>query len=54
MIIEEAKNKGCYKLIAQSRYGNKAHGLYEKIGFEDHGKNFRMNLHESKSEYLDK
>jgi GNAT superfamily N-acetyltransferase len=49
MIINEAKNRGCYKLIAQSRYGKpKVHGLYEKLGFNDHGKNFRMNFIDSK------
>lgn len=42
-VIEEAKRRGCYKLLAQSRYGREAvHKLYEKIGFKDHGKNFRM------------
>jgi GNAT superfamily N-acetyltransferase len=45
MIIEEAKNKNCYKLIAQCRYGKeKVHELYKKLGFNDHGKNFRMDL----------
>lgn len=44
-VIAEAKRLGCYKLIGQSRYGReKVHELYQKLGFEDHGKNFRMNL----------
>lgn len=42
-VIEKAKTVGCYKLITQSRYGKDAvHSLYEKLGFQDHGKNFRI------------
>ena len=44
-IIEEAKRENCYKLIGPSRYGKPAvHALYEKIGFKDHGKEFRIDL----------
>ena len=44
-VIEEAKRLNCYKLIGTSRYGNPAvHALYEKIGFKDHGKEFRIDL----------
>ena len=44
-IIEEAKKQGCYKLLATSRYSReKVHELYLKIGFQDYGKEFRMNL----------
>lgn len=44
-VIEEARNKGCYKLICTSRYSNeKVHELYKKFGFKDHGMEFRMNL----------
>lgn len=44
-VIEGAKEYGCYKLLAQSRYGKeKVHKLYEGFGFTDHGKNFRMNF----------
>ena len=44
-VIEEAKARGCYKLIGQSRYGReKVHALYERLGFVDHGKNFRMDF----------
>lgn len=47
-IIEKAKELGCYKLIAQSRHGKEGvHALYEKYGFRDHGKNFRMDLIDS-------
>ncbi|MFA6171496.1 MAG: GNAT family N-acetyltransferase [Patescibacteria group bacterium] len=42
-VIETAKEKKCYKLFATSRYDRpKVHVLYEKIGFKDWGKNFRM------------
>jgi len=44
-VIDEAKKHGCRKLIAQSRYGkNGIHLLYERLGFTDHGKNFRMDF----------
>lgn len=44
-VIEEAKKRRCTKLIAQSRYGKTAvHALYEKLGFKDHGKNFRIDF----------
>jgi GNAT superfamily N-acetyltransferase len=44
-LIEEAKKRGCYKLIGQSRHGKDGlHAFYEKVGFRDHGKNFRMDL----------
>tara|TARA_Y100000034_G_scaffold136068_2_gene210598 strand:+ start:1597 stop:1920 length:324 start_codon:yes stop_codon:yes gene_type:complete len=44
-IIELAKENKCYKLIATSRYPReKVHKLYLKLGFEDWGKEFRINL----------
>lgn len=44
-IIQEAKRANCYKLIGTSRYENSvAQTLYEKIGFQDHGKEFRIDL----------
>ncbi len=44
-IIEEARKQGCYKLIATSRHKRiNIHKLYERFGFQDHGKEFRMNL----------
>jgi len=44
-VIEEAKARGCYKLIGQSRYGrDAAHAMYENIGFKNHGYNFRMDF----------
>ncbi|MEK6809216.1 MAG: GNAT family N-acetyltransferase [Nanoarchaeota archaeon] len=42
-LIEEAKKRGCYKLICTSRFSNeRAHHLYEKLGFKKHGDEFRM------------
>ena len=42
-IIEEARKRGCYKLICTSRFSNeKAHHLYEKLGFKKHGNEFRI------------
>jgi len=43
--IEVAKEKGCYKLIGQSRhFKQKVHDFYLKLGFKDWGKNFRMDF----------
>jgi len=44
-IIEKAKENDCYKLVCTSRYEReKVHKLYEKFGFKDYGKEFRMDL----------
>jgi len=44
-LIEEAKKRGCYKLVGTSRYERtKVHELYTKIGFKDHGKEFRIDF----------
>lgn len=44
-VINGAREKECYKLLGQSRYGReKVHELYLKLGFKDHGKNFRMDF----------
>ncbi len=44
-LIEEAKKRGCYKLIGTSRLERpKVHELYTKIGFKDHGKEFRIDF----------
>lgn len=43
--IEEAKNRGCYKLIGTSRKSREnVHAWYKKLGFEDYGLEFRMDL----------
>lgn len=44
-IIQAARFEGCYKLIATSRHSRQqVHKLYKKLGFKDHGKEFRMNF----------
>lgn len=44
-IIALAREKGCYKLIATSRHTRpKVHQLYMALGFQDHGKEFRINF----------
>lgn len=45
LIVEEAQKYGCYKLICTSRDSNeKVHELYKKLGFVEHGKEFRQQL----------
>jgi len=42
-IIDEAKKKKCLWLLATSRYSRPhVHEWYKKIGFEDYGKEFKM------------
>jgi GNAT superfamily N-acetyltransferase len=44
-VIAAAKEAGCYKLIATSRASRpKVHELYERLGFEKYGIEFRMNF----------
>jgi len=44
-VIAEAKRRGCYKLVATSRYARpRVHALYAKLGFADHGKEFRIDF----------
>ncbi len=43
--IEEAKKQNCYKLICTSRHGkDEVHKWYTKLGFKDHGKEFRIDF----------
>jgi GNAT superfamily N-acetyltransferase len=43
--MDLAKKEGCYKVILTSRYSKPdIHRLYEKAGFVDHGKEFRIDL----------
>ena len=43
--IAEAKTRGCYKVIANSRtFAGGVHGFYEKLGFVKWGFEFRINL----------
>jgi len=44
-VIAEAKRRRCYKLIATSRYArDRVHALYGRLGFTDHGKEFRIDF----------
>ena len=44
-LVEEAKARGCYKIIATSRYARpKVHELYASLGWKDHGKEFRIDF----------
>lgn len=44
-VITAAREAGCYKLIATSRTTRpKVHELYERLGFERHGLEFRINF----------
>jgi len=44
-VIETAKKNKCYKIVATSRHARpKVHALYERLGFKDWGKEFRMNF----------
>ena len=44
-VIAAARDAGCYKLIATSRASRpRVHELYERLGFANHGVEFRMNL----------
>ena len=51
--IQEAKKRGCYKIIATSRNERKqVHKFYTKAGFKEWGKEFRMDLAPKKSEAI--
>ncbi|MDP3919129.1 MAG: GNAT family N-acetyltransferase [Nanoarchaeota archaeon] len=44
-VIEEAKSRGCYKLICTSRHSKpEVHSWYERKGFENHGLEFRIDF----------
>ena len=44
-LMKEARDNKCYKVIMTSRYERpKVHKLYKKLGFKDHGKEFRKDL----------
>ena len=47
-VIVAARQAGCYKLIATSRTSRpKVHELYQRLGFENHGFEFRMNFRDA-------
>lgn len=42
-VMEEARRRGCYKLIATSRHERtRVHDLYRRLGFEEWGREFRL------------
>jgi GNAT superfamily N-acetyltransferase len=44
-VIQKAKEAGCYKLLATSRFGRKeVHKFYKKLGFEKWGYEFRLDF----------
>lgn len=44
-VIQTAKERGCYKLIATSRTSrSKVHKLYKELGFKERGREFRIDL----------
>lgn len=44
-LIAEARKQGCYKIVANSRgHRTEIHDWYARLGFEDYGKEFRLNL----------
>jgi len=44
-VINEARRKGCYKIIATSRYSReRVHKLYERLGFKRQGIEFRIDF----------
>lgn len=44
-VIARAREHGCYKIVATSRYDRpRVHTLYKRLGFADYGVEFRMNL----------
>ena len=44
-IIAAARENGCYKLIATSRDARpRVHELYRRLGFSDHGREFRIDI----------
>ena len=44
-VIEEAKKRECYKIVATSRYIREdVHKLYERLGFKKQGIEFRLDF----------
>jgi GNAT superfamily N-acetyltransferase len=44
-VIAAAREAGCYKLVATSRASRpKVHELYERLGFQNYGIEFRIDL----------
>ena len=44
-LLDEAERNKCYKVLATSRYEReKVHKLYARLGFREHGKEFRLEI----------
>jgi len=44
-LIAEARQRGCYKIVANSRHSREmVHRWYKKHGFRDYGVEFRLDL----------
>jgi GNAT superfamily N-acetyltransferase len=44
-VMQAAREAGCYKLIATSRHERpRVHELYKRLGFSNHGLEFRIKL----------
>jgi len=44
-VINDAKKRGCYKIVATSRHARpEVHRLYKRIGFKDQGIEFRLDF----------
>ena len=49
-VINEAKKIGCYKIVATSRHSRtKVHKLYKRLGFQDQGIEFRLDIKKIKN-----
>ena len=47
--IEVSRKAGCYKVLATSRFSREnVHRLYEKLGFDKNGYDFRLNIQTKK------
>lgn len=44
-VIQEARKQNCYKLIGTSRHSRpEVHEWYQRLGFKDYGREFRMDF----------
>jgi GNAT superfamily N-acetyltransferase len=44
-LIDEAKERNCYKIICTSRHGREViHKMYENLGFKNYGIEFRQDI----------
>ena len=49
-VIDEAKKRSCYKLIATSRTSRaEVHAWYERLGFKNYGLEFRIDFRDARA-----